>query len=91
MNINLHIERVILDGLAVAPSQRGLVQSALEAELVRLLASGGLAAALSSSGAMPVLRVSDLPLAMPSEPAQLGSQIAQAVYGGIGQPEKGTT
>ena len=46
---------------------------------------------VSSSGAMPVLRVSDLPLAMPSEPAQLGSQIAQAVYGGIGQPEKGTT
>jgi hypothetical protein len=39
MNINLHIERLVLDGLAVGSGQAGLVQTAVESELGRLVTS----------------------------------------------------
>ena len=45
MNIKLHIERLVLDGLPVTRSQGPLVQAAMEAELARLMAEGGLAGA----------------------------------------------
>ena len=41
MNINLHIERLILDGLPIEPRQRAQVQAAVEAELARLLRPAG--------------------------------------------------
>ena len=37
MNINLHIERLILDGLPITRQQGPHVQAAVEAELTRLL------------------------------------------------------
>jgi hypothetical protein len=86
MNIQVHIERLVLDGLSVAPSQGQLVQAAVEAELARLLASGSLATALSTGAALPVLRAGTIQLAAHHTPAQLGGQIAGAVYSGIGQP-----
>jgi hypothetical protein len=39
MNLNLHIERLVLDGLSVANHEAALVQTAVEAELGRLLAN----------------------------------------------------
>ena len=39
MNINLHIERLMLDGLSIASGEAALVQMAVEAELGRLLAT----------------------------------------------------
>ena len=85
MNINLHIERLILDGLAVAPAHRALVQAAVEAELSRLLTAGGLHASLQSGIALPSVRAGALQLNADSNPKQIGQQIARAVYGGIGQ------
>lgn len=85
MNINLHIERLILDGLAVAPAQSALVQAAVEAELSRLLTAGGLHASLQSGIALPSVRADALQLNADSNPLQIGRQIAQSVYGGIGQ------
>jgi len=38
MNINLHIERLVLDGVAVRSGEAALVQMTVEAELGRLLA-----------------------------------------------------
>jgi hypothetical protein len=37
MNISVHIERLVLDGLFVSHGQRPLLQAAVEAELTRLL------------------------------------------------------
>lgn len=85
MNINLHIERLILDGLPLSPAHRAQVQAAVEAELSRLLTAGGLHHALQSGLAVPSLRADDLRLNADTHPTQLGQQIAQAVYGGIGQ------
>ena len=84
MNINFHIERLILDGLSITRSQGPFVQAAVETELSRLLTERGLASSLQSGGAMPSVRAGGIQLTTESNPTQLGQQIAQAVYGGIG-------
>ncbi len=85
MNVNLHIERLVLDGVPLAPGGRPLLQAAVEAELTRLLASGGLSDALQSGGALYNVRTAGIQLANDQSPAGLGEQIAGAVYGGIGK------
>jgi hypothetical protein len=60
-------------------------QAAVEAELTRLLASGGLNDALQSGGALYNFRTAGIQLADDRRPASLGEQIAGAVYGGIGK------
>jgi hypothetical protein len=84
VNIHLHIERLILDGLPVGPGQGARVQAAVEGELARLLAGGGLAPGLQAGGALPGVSAPSIQLAPGSSPAQMGVQIAQSVYGGIG-------
>jgi len=85
MNINLHIERLILDGLDIAPGQRRLLQSALEAELARLLTAGGITAQLASGGALHRIAGNSIQLQQAKGPAEMGRQIAGALYGGIGR------
>ena len=85
MNINIHIERLILDGLPITHSQRPVVQASVEAELARLLAADGLTSALQTGGAVPYMPGGSIQLARDGNPNTLGQQIAQAVYGGIGK------
>ncbi len=85
MNINLHIERLILDGLPLEPNQGTLVQRAVEAELARLLAVDGLSPSLLDGGALPQVSVSTIQLTSSNDSTELGRQIAQSVYGGIGK------
>ncbi len=86
MEIRLHIDRLILDGVTLAPHEKPLFQAALEAELARLLAEGGLAQ--SFTGGISVPAVSAGPIAWDASlgPQNLGQQVARAMYGGIGQP-----
>ena len=84
MNINVHIERLILDGLPIARHQGSLVQAAVEAELARLLAADGLTPSLLKGGALSHVQTGGIQLAGEGDPGQLGQQIAQAVYGRIG-------
>jgi hypothetical protein len=79
MNINVHVERLILDGLPVTSSQGSLVRAAVEAGLIRLLAEQGLRR--SSTGAEPHVSAGSIQLMEDSKPAQLGHQIARAIYG----------
>jgi hypothetical protein len=83
MNINLYIERIVLEGLPVEPGQRHLVQAALEAELARLIGENGLPPTLTSGGAWPTLRADGFGMTKETSPAQIGQQIAQSVYGGM--------
>ena len=84
MSINVHIERLVLDGLPVERHQAPLVQSAVEAELAQLLAAEGLASGLKSGGhATPRLDAPGIQLSNDSNPAQIGQQIARAVYVGL--------
>ena len=85
MNINLHIERLVLDGVDTAPGQRHLLRAAVEAELTRLLSEGGLAQELSGGGALPRIASPAIQLNGGNGPTPLGQKIAGAVYGGIGK------
>ena len=84
MNINLHIERLVLDGVNVPPGQRHLLRASVETELVRLLTDGGLSPSLAAGGALPHVSANDIQLTGGNDPVELGRQIAQSVYGGIG-------
>ena len=83
MNIRIHIDRLILDGLPITHSQGPLVQAAVEVELARLLTENGLAASLEAGGAVPSLRANAIQLTAGSGPTQMGTQIAGAVYSGM--------
>jgi hypothetical protein len=83
MNINLHIERLILDGLPLERSEGSQVQAAVEAELARLLMANGLGQQFQSGGAVPSVRTPEMQLTDNSS-IQIGQQIARSVYGGIG-------
>jgi hypothetical protein len=84
MNINLHIERLVLDGVNIAPGQRHLLQASVETELTRMLTEGGVSSSLTQGSALSRLSTSGIQLTG-NNPAQLGRQIAQSVYGGIGK------
>lgn len=81
MNIHLHIERVVLDGLPVSSAQARSLKASISAELGRLLQ----AAPLSSprSEAVPYVRGADLTLGRGDSPSRLGASIAAAVDNGV--------
>lgn len=84
MNINLHIDRLILDGIPLDSHQRPLLQQALQGELTRLLANGNLNPDFAGGIAIHRLAAPAIQLVENHQPVQLGQQIAGAVYGGIG-------
>ena len=83
MKINLHIERLILDGISVKPHQQPMVKATLEAELGRLLAQNGIASGLQRGGAFNATQTTSIDIGEKNEPSHLGRQIARSVYGGI--------
>ncbi|HVT57260.1 MAG TPA: hypothetical protein VHR45_02580 [Thermoanaerobaculia bacterium] len=85
MNVRLHIERLVLDGIAVEPGHWPVLLAALEGELGRLLARGGVGPGLAAGGAVPSLKAGGFQIGGEGNPRQLGKQIAGAVYGGIGK------
>ncbi len=84
MNIKLHIERLVLDGVNITSDQSHLLQASVESELTRLLTERGLSPSLAQGIAVPRLSARDMQITRTSSPTQLGHQIAQSVYGGIG-------
>ncbi len=87
MNVNLHIEHLVLDGLALERGHEPLLRAALEAELTRLIADdGGRAQGLMSEGVVPRVSAPNIETAMGGggDPAGLGRQIARSVYDSFG-------
>jgi hypothetical protein len=80
MNIIVHIERLVLDGVALPPAGRPLLKAAVEAELASLLAAGAPGRHGWSSAAVP--RLAARPVALPPDgaPGRLGTAIARAVH-----------
>lgn len=78
--IRVRIEELVLRGFP--PDQRERIAAAVEAELGRLLAEGGLPPGLAGGGR--VGRV-DGGLAGGATPEEAGAQIARAVYGRMGR------
>ena len=84
MNIRVHIERLILDGLNVSAAKRVNVQAAVEAELARLVETGGLAPELMMGASVATVPTGNLSLCREQNGTPLGEQIARSVYQGIG-------
>lgn len=80
MNINLHIERLVLEEVDLPRHQRPLLQAAVEGELARLLAEGGL---VTGNMHMHSVQVGEVEFGDGSDPLGMGVQIAGAVYGGM--------
>ncbi len=85
MKVNLHIEKLILDGVEVQTLDHPALQAAVEAELTRLLTQGTLHPDLVGGGARPFVRGGAVQVSAGGPPGPLGQQIAQAVYKGIGK------
>ena len=85
MDIHLRIDRLVLEGVTLPPGGRAALGAALEAELGRLLAAGGLAEGWQAGAAMP--RLAAGPVSLAGNPENLGTGIARAVYSGLGPAE----
>lgn len=85
MKIHLHIDRLVLEGIDLASAGRPVLQAAVEAELGRLLAEGGVSPDLAGGGAVPSVRAGGFEMGGDGNPDQLGTRIARSVYGGIGK------
>lgn len=84
MNITVHIERLILDGVDLPQGELPAFQTAFEAELTSLLAEGNLSPWLANGGALSNLSGGSFQMES-GAPAPLGRQVAGAVYGGLGR------
>jgi hypothetical protein len=83
MNINLYIERLVLNGFDIPTHQRPALQAAMTAELTRLLTEGGLQPGLTLGGVMAFVRGNNIQMNPGGNPEHLGQQIAGAVFGGL--------
>jgi hypothetical protein len=83
VKIDVHIDRLILEGWPLTRQQGALVQAAVERELARLLATGRLSGEARMGGAVPQVNAGSFELREVNDPSRLGYQIAQSVYGGI--------
>ncbi len=81
MNVRMHIDRVVLDGIDVAAADRARLKAAIASELTRLVAERGIA---SMHGAVPSIRAPQIQVSPDAKPAQLGNAIAGSVMDGMG-------
>ena len=80
MNINIQIERLILEGVSIPRSQHPQLQAAVEAELSRLFSVNGLPPNLKNGGTIRKLPA-NINVTQTTEPTQMGQEIAQSIYG----------
>jgi hypothetical protein len=83
MNVRLHIDRLVVDGIALGPAAGRRLQAAVESELTRLITANGLGHP-AHGAAVPSLRAGAIPL--DPNPARLGAHIARVVYQGLKNP-----
>lgn len=85
MNVDVHIERVSLDGVTFTPAERALLARSLSRELTRLIESGGLPGGLVSRGHVPTLTAGTALAPFAGGPAGVGRSMAHAVYASFGR------
>jgi hypothetical protein len=83
MNLELHIEELILQGFAV--SDRHLISAALQQELSRLFTEQGVPRSFAQGGAVPQLNGGTIQITPAMKPDAIGVQIAQSIYGGFSE------
>jgi len=85
MSINLHIERLVLDGLTLHTYQKAELKTVVESELKRLLVLKGINSEVQSAHGLRVVSGGSIDVENTSQSTSLGRQIGNAVYRGIGK------
>jgi hypothetical protein len=83
MNIQVHIDRLILEGVPVESARHPILRAAVEAEIGRLLIEQGLTPGLSTRGISAESRGSIIRPARSASVQEWGRQIGRAVYEGF--------
>ena len=81
MNLELHIEELVLHGFA--PGDRYRIAEAVQAELARLFTEQGVPPSLAGSSGVARLDAGAFQVAENAKATAIGDQVAQAVYGGL--------
>lgn len=81
--INLHIDRIVLDG--VGHLNHGQLSLAIETELHRLISMQGLHHSLYQSGVTNQIAAKPIAFNSPVREKNLGNKIAGSVYSGMKQ------
>jgi hypothetical protein len=84
MNINVHIERLVLDGLTLSTHDGDAIGAALQSELARLVRTS--TPSLSQGFNVPSVRATSLTLGAAPKADTIGKGIAQSLYGEL-QPQ----
>jgi hypothetical protein len=87
MRIEVHIERLVLEGLPVTTAEGPRVRAALEGELARLLAGSGVSRELAGGGAMPRVDAPRIRLGSRERPVSIGRAVAWSIHARIGGSE----
>lgn len=80
MNIVIHIERLVLDGLPLGMQEALLVRAAVEAELSRLSMRGLSSRELHGTEALSGVKPANIALNSNDRPEKMGQEIGRAVY-----------
>lgn len=83
MKVRLHVDRLVLDGIAVACADRPRLKAAFEAELERLIGEGGLDGSFDRGLGVPSVRADGFRYERGAGPDEIGRRIAGALYGGL--------
>jgi hypothetical protein len=81
MNVELHIEELVLHGFA--PGDRYRIAEAVERELQRLLAEQGAPALFSGSVDLTRIDAGAFNMMQDANSEMIGAQVAQAIYEGM--------
>lgn len=84
MNIELHIDRLVLEGLPLESRHGSQLREAIERELHQLLQSHSLAANMQVVQTIRRIQAPAIQFSQSPQLQSLGQQIAQSIYDGIG-------
>jgi hypothetical protein len=84
MRIEVHIDRLVLDGLPIAPSDGARIRTAVQRELGRMLVLDGVSDRMRARGATDRLSAPRIRLSATHTPERIGREIAHSVYVGLG-------
>ncbi len=85
MNVNLHIERLVLEGVDIQPQQRDALKAAVELALRQQLVSQGVGSGMLPEASSASVRGGSVSIENSQGMESLGQQIGHAVYRGIGK------
>ncbi|MCF6260634.1 MAG: hypothetical protein L3J98_10835 [Gammaproteobacteria bacterium] len=83
MNINLHIERLILDGIPVNKENKPKINAAVKSELSHLLSNSKTSTGLPSNRSIHSIHGGNISVKPNQNPTILGHKIASAIYQGV--------